>query len=93
MLGTPARMDVVAVRERAKSKQLGNRGIELTQIVPIPDWMTVNREGLSGTLNRVPTRAEIAPVVNEQSGEHSHATSAAASSFLPNRPIGIRDSM
>lgn len=58
--------DTVAVRERAKSKQLGNRGIELTQIVPVPDWMTVNREGLSGTLNRVPTRAEIAPVVNEQ---------------------------
>jgi small subunit ribosomal protein S4 len=58
--------DVVAVRERAKSKQLGNRGIELTQIVPVPDWMTVNREGLSGTMNRIPTRAEIAPVVNEQ---------------------------
>jgi small subunit ribosomal protein S4 len=58
--------EVVAVRERAKSKQLGTRGIELTQIVPVPDWMTVNREGLSGQMTRVPTRTEIAPVVNEQ---------------------------
>lgn len=58
--------EVIAVRERAKSKQLGTRGIELTQIVPVPDWMTVNREGLSGQMTRVPSRAEIAPVVNEQ---------------------------
>jgi small subunit ribosomal protein S4 len=58
--------EVVAVRERAKSKQLGTRGIELTQIVPVPDWMTVNREGLSGQMTRIPTRTEIAPVVNEQ---------------------------
>ncbi len=58
--------DVVAVREKPKSKQLGARGAELTQIVPVPDWMTVNREGLSGQIARVPTREEIAPIVNEQ---------------------------
>ncbi len=58
--------EVIAVRERVKSKQLGTRGIELTQIVPVPDWMTVNREGLSGQMTRIPTRTEIAPVVNEQ---------------------------
>ena len=58
--------EVIALRERVKSKQLGTRGIELTQIVPVPDWMTVNREGLSGQMTRIPTRTEIAPVVNEQ---------------------------
>jgi small subunit ribosomal protein S4 len=58
--------DVVAVREKPKSKQLGARGAELTQIVPVPDWMTVNRDNLSGQIARVPTREEIAPIVNEQ---------------------------
>src|SRR5471032_180305 len=58
--------EVIAVRERVKSKQLGTRGIELTQIVPVPDWMTVNGEGLSGSMTRIPTRAEIGPAVNEQ---------------------------
>lgn len=58
--------DTITVRERPKSKQLGNRGIELTQIVPVPDWMTVNREGLSGHIVRIPSREEIAPIVNEQ---------------------------
>ena len=33
------------------------------------------------------------PVLNEKSSEHSHATSAAASSTLPKRPIGIFESM
>lgn len=58
--------DIVAVRERPRSKQLGTRNAELTQIAPIADWMDVNRENLSGKLTRVPSREEIAPVVNEQ---------------------------
>lgn len=58
--------DTITVRERPKSKQLGNRGVELTQIVPVPDWMTVNRESLSGHIVRLPSREEIAPIVNEQ---------------------------
>ncbi len=58
--------DVVSVRERPKSKQLATRNLELTQIVPVPDWLTVNREGLSGSVARIPSREEIAPIVNEQ---------------------------
>src|SRR5205814_6169716 len=42
---------------------------------------------------RPPDKSNTPPVVNEQSSVHSHATSAAASSTLPNRPIGIFDSM
>ena len=58
--------DVVTVRDNPKSRQLVTRNVELTQITPVPDWLTVNRDALSGTIARVPSREEIAPVVNEQ---------------------------
>ena len=58
--------DVVSVRERPKSKQLAARNLELTQISPVPDWLTVNRDAQSGTVARIPSREEIAPIVNEQ---------------------------
>ena len=58
--------DVVTVREKPKSRQLATRNLELTQIVPVPDWLTVNRDAMSGTVARIPSREEIAPIVNEQ---------------------------
>ena len=58
--------DVVTVRDKPKSKQLATRNLELTQIVPVPDWLTVNRDAMSGTVARIPSREEIAPIVNEQ---------------------------
>lgn len=58
--------DVLAVRARAKSQQLAQRNLELTQAVVIPDWMEREEEKLSGKISRVPTREEIAPIVNEQ---------------------------
>ena len=58
--------DTVTIRERVKSKQLATRNLDLTQITPVPDWLTVNRDALSGTVARIPSREEIAPIVNEQ---------------------------
>ena len=58
--------DKVTVSERPKSRQLATRNLDLTQIVPVPDWLTVNREGFSGQVARIPSREEIAPIVNEQ---------------------------
>ena len=58
--------DAVTVRDKPKSKQLAMRNLDLTQIVPVPDWLTVNREAMSGTVARIPSREEIAPIVNEQ---------------------------
>ena len=34
--------------------------------MPVPDWLTVNREAQSGQVARIPSREEIAPIVNEQ---------------------------
>ena len=58
--------DTITVREKPKSRQLATRNLELTQIVPVPDWLTVNREGISGQVARIPSREEIAPIVNAQ---------------------------
>lgn len=58
--------DTVTVRDRPKSRQLATRNLDLTQIVPVPDWLTVNRDAMSGTVARIPSREEIAPIVNEQ---------------------------
>lgn len=58
--------DTVTLREKPKSRQLATRHMQLTQIVPVPDWLTVNRDAFSGQVARVPSREEIAPVVNEQ---------------------------
>ena len=58
--------DNVEVRDTPKSRQLALRHMQLTQIVPVPDWLTVNRDNFAGQVARVPSREEIAPVVNEQ---------------------------
>src|SRR5437660_1355031 len=42
---------------------------------------------------RPPERSNTAPVVNEHSAVHNHATIAAISSVMPKRPMGIFDNM
>ena len=58
--------DVVSVKDKPQSRRLAARNIELTQITPVPDWLTVDKENFKGTISRIPTRDEIAPIVNEQ---------------------------
>ncbi len=58
--------DKVTVKEKEKSRRLATRNIELTQIVPVPDWLTVDKEHFTGSMARIPSREEIAPIVNEQ---------------------------
>jgi small subunit ribosomal protein S4 len=58
--------DEVTVKEKPKSRQLALRNLELTQIVPVPDWLVANRDALSGKVSRIPTRDEMQPIVNEQ---------------------------
>ncbi len=58
--------DTVTIREKPKSRQLATRNLDLTQIIPVPDWLTVNRDAFSGQVARIPSREEIAPIVNEQ---------------------------
>lgn len=58
--------DVIAMRGKESSKQMIVRNLELTQTVVVPDWLEVDRDNLTGKVSRVPSKEEIAPIVNEQ---------------------------
>ena len=58
--------NVITVRENARSRQLGTRGLAATQIAAVPDWLTQDKDNFKGEVKRIPTREEIAPIVNEQ---------------------------
>jgi small subunit ribosomal protein S4 len=58
--------DVVAAKASAKSQQLIGRFLEMTLGSPTPDWLTVDRDKMSGVFNRIPVREEINPLANEQ---------------------------
>ena len=58
--------DTVTVRDTPKSRSLAARNLELTQITPVPDWRALEKDQFSGKVARVPSRDEIAPIVNEQ---------------------------
>ena len=58
--------DTITVKDKPQSRRLAAKNIELTQITPVPDWLAVDKEQFSGKVSRIPTREEIAPIVNEQ---------------------------
>ena len=58
--------DVIEIRANAVSRQLATRGLELSTSRPVPDWLSVNKEGLKGSVVRMPTREDIQPIANEQ---------------------------
>lgn len=58
--------DIIKIADKASSQQLGLRMLDLTQAVPLVDWLTLDRNKLEGSVSRVPERADIEPIVNEQ---------------------------
>ena len=58
--------DVIAVGGKASSQQLVTRSLDLTQATVVPDWLECDRDKLTGKIARVPSKEEIAPIVNEQ---------------------------
>ena len=58
--------DTITVKEKPQSRRLAAKNLELTQITPVPDWLVVDKEQFSGKVSRIPSREEIAPIVNEQ---------------------------
>ena len=58
--------DVVSIKEKENSRVLVQRGLEQTQIVEPPCWLSVERDALKGTVLSIPSREEINPLVNEQ---------------------------
>jgi small subunit ribosomal protein S4 len=58
--------DVIKVGAKPSSQQLVLRMTDLTQALSVVDWLSVDKDKLEATVSRVPERADIAPVVNEQ---------------------------
>ncbi len=58
--------DTVTILDKPGSRRLVIRNLELTQIQPVPDWLVVDKDQFQGKVMRIPSREEIAPVVNEQ---------------------------
>lgn len=58
--------DVVQVKDRPHSRQRIAASIEAAEGKQLPVWLTLDAKNFSGTVVRVPTREEIAPLVNEQ---------------------------
>ncbi|MEZ0259292.1 MAG: 30S ribosomal protein S4 [Chthoniobacter sp.] len=58
--------DTITVKDKPQSRRLAAKHIELTQITPVPDWLVVDKEQFSGKVSRIPSREEIAPIVNAQ---------------------------
>lgn len=57
---------VVTVKERSRSRQLATHGLEAAEGRTVPPWLTFDPKKLCAEVIRVPTREEIAPIVNEQ---------------------------
>lgn len=58
--------DTITVKDKPGSRRLAAKNVELTQIAPVPDWLAVDKENFTGKVARIPSRDEIAPIVNEQ---------------------------
>ena len=58
--------DKVTVKPTERSKALAARGLEMTQISAVPGWLELDKDSLAGVVSRIPSREEIAPIVNEQ---------------------------
>jgi len=58
--------DVVQVRDRAHSREYAGRWMDTAESRGISPWLTLNKAAFEGTVARIPSRDEIAPIVNEQ---------------------------
>ena len=58
--------DVISIKNNNVSRQLATKSLEISTSRSVPDWMSLNKEEVKGTVMRIPTRDEIQPIANEQ---------------------------
>ncbi len=58
--------DVIEINETAKTRQLATKSLESSQVRPVPDWISFNRDLFRGQIARVPTLDDIQPIVDTQ---------------------------
>ncbi len=58
--------DIIKIGGKPSSQRLISRMTDLTQAMPVKDWLTVDKDKLEATVSRIPDREDIDPLVNEQ---------------------------
>ncbi|MDR1280863.1 MAG: 30S ribosomal protein S4 [Opitutaceae bacterium] len=58
--------DEIEIKNASGSRQLAQRNLEESRARNVPGWLTLNAEAFKATVNRLPTREEMAPDINEQ---------------------------
>jgi small subunit ribosomal protein S4 len=58
--------DVIEVRETNVSRQLATKNLEMATSRSVPDWLSLSKDAFKGVLMRIPSRADIQPIANEQ---------------------------
>jgi small subunit ribosomal protein S4 len=58
--------DTVEIKANNNSRQIATRALEENRARVVPGWLTRNDEALTAVVNRLPTRDEMDPSVNEQ---------------------------
>jgi small subunit ribosomal protein S4 len=58
--------DKVAVKRSDRSKRLALKSMDQTSAISTPEWLVADKENLTGTVVRIPTRNDINPIINEQ---------------------------
>lgn len=58
--------DVIELRDKAASRQMATKNLELSTSRAVPDWLSLNKDAFRGSIVRIPTREDIQPIANEQ---------------------------
>lgn len=58
--------DVIEVKDSNVARQMATKAMEVSTSRSVPDWMSLDKNALKGTIMRIPSRDEIQPIANEQ---------------------------
>ena len=58
--------DVIEVRDRPRSRDLATRSLEAATTQQMPTWLSLDRKAFRAEVLSIPTREQIAPIVDEQ---------------------------
>lgn len=58
--------DIIEIKDCTVSRQLAAKNMESSTSRVVPDWLSVSKDSLKGTVMRIPSREDIQPIANEQ---------------------------
>ncbi len=58
--------DVIEVKETNVARQLATKNLDMSTSRAVPDWLSLTKDAFKGSVMRIPSRAEIQPIANEQ---------------------------